>query len=344
MATPVDSRGRPLVALVGASLEDNEEAVASLRLLLLLGGPLALLLASAAGYGVAAGALRPVEAMRRRAAAIGGGRSGERLPVPPARDELARLGETLNEMLERLETVLARERTFVADASHELRTPLAILRGELELALRAGRSREELEAALRSAAEETDRLSQLADDLLLLARLDRGRLPLRREPIEAGELLRSVSERFARRAAEAGRSIAVDGAPDAVVDGDRLRIEQALSNMVENALRHGDGPIRLSAREGARTVELHVEDEGPGFADGSAEEAFERFSRGPGDRVGQGAGLGLAIVRAIAAAHGGRASARSRPQRGADVWLEIPRGGVGVVETERPPTGIPPFA
>src|SRR5207344_2115562 len=105
--------------------------------------------------------------------------SGQHLPVPPARDEIHRLGETLNEMIARLEVAFARERTFVADASHELRTPLAILKTELELALRRGRSEEKLRTALESAAEETDRLAQLAEDLLVIARSDRGRLPVR---------------------------------------------------------------------------------------------------------------------------------------------------------------------
>jgi signal transduction histidine kinase len=125
----------------------------------------ALLLASLAGYGVAAAALGPVEAIRR-AAEIGDADAGQRLPVAAAHDGIACLGETLNAMLDRLEAGFDRERTFVSDASHELRTPLAILKTELELALRAGRSPAELVDALRSAAEETDRLSQLAEDCL----------------------------------------------------------------------------------------------------------------------------------------------------------------------------------
>lgn len=321
-AAPV--RGGRFVVVAGATLDDRDEALRNLRVLLLIGGPLALLLAAAAGYGVAAGALRPVEAMRGRAAAIGGGEAGERLPVPAGGDELSRLGETLNEMLERLEVALARERDFVADASHELRTPLAILRGELELALRSGRTREELEAALRSAAEETDRLSQLAEDLLLLARLDRGQVPLRRERLDATELLDTVGGRFARRAGDAGRSIEVDPAPGVSLEGDRLRLEQALSNMVENALRHGEGEVRLSARAHDGVVQLHVRDDGPGFPDGMGEHAFERFARGPGAHDGSGAGLGLAIVSAIAVSHGGRAAAGGNGSGGADVWMEIP--------------------
>ena len=135
LATEIDVDGRELVVVVGSSLQDRDEALSSLAGLLLIGGPIALLLASLAGYGAAATALRPVEAMRRRAAAISASEPDERLPVPPAGDELTRLGETLNQMLARLEDALERERRFVDDASHELRTPLALHKTELELAL-----------------------------------------------------------------------------------------------------------------------------------------------------------------------------------------------------------------
>ena len=143
----------------------------------MVAGPLALLLAAVAGYGLAAAALRPVEAMRARAEEISASTPGARLPEPPARDEISRLAETLNEMLSRLEASIEHERRFVADASHELRTPLALLKAELDLALRRKRTHAELEQALRSASEETDRLTLLAEDLLLIARSDAGELP-----------------------------------------------------------------------------------------------------------------------------------------------------------------------
>ena len=158
LAVPANVGGHAGVAVIGRSLEQRDEALDRLLNEFLIGGPAALLLAILAGYGVAAAALRPVEAMRRRAAAITASTAGQRLPVPPSRDELARLAETLNDMLTRLEAALEHERRFVDDASHELRTPLALLKTELELALRHPRSRDELEQTLRSAAEDTDRL------------------------------------------------------------------------------------------------------------------------------------------------------------------------------------------
>ncbi len=179
LARPVNAHGAPAVLVVGESLAQRERALDALRTLLVVGGPLALLLASVVGYALAAAALRPVERMRRHAAAVTAAGTGERLPVPPANDEIGRLGTTLNEMLARLDVAFKRERAFVSDASHELRTPLAILRTELELALRGEHTREELEEALKSAAEESERLSSLAEDLLVIARSDQGQLPVR---------------------------------------------------------------------------------------------------------------------------------------------------------------------
>jgi heavy metal sensor kinase len=323
-AAPVRAGDRELVVVAGASVDDRDEALQSLLVLLLIGGGVALALASLAGYGLAAAALRPVDAMRGEAAAVSVSEPGRRLPVPDTGDEIARLGETLNQMLARQEGALARERTFLSDASHELRTPLAILRTELELALRGGRSPEELEQAVRSAAEETDRLSQLAQDLLVIARSDQGRLPVRPTEVDAAELLGSVRERFARRAAEQGRSIRVESETGARLVADPPRLEQALGNLVENALRHGAGDIELAAEARDGAVELHVRDAGEGFPPDFLASAFERFTRGDPARSGGGTGLGLAIVEAIARAHGATAGARNRPPAGADVWIRLP--------------------
>ncbi len=219
-----------------------------------------------------------------------------------------------------LEEGLARERRLVEDASHELRTPLASLRTELELALRRPRSPAELELAISSAAEEADRLARIADGLLLLAGSERTGLALQVEALDAGELLRSVARRHEAPARAEGRSIEVDARANGVVAGDALRLEQALGNMVDNALRHGAGTVVLRSSGG----ELHVLDEGDGFPPGFLGRAFERFSRADEAREGEGTGLGLAIVAAIAGAHGGTAGARNRPGRGADAWIALP--------------------
>jgi two-component system OmpR family sensor kinase len=325
LATPIDRRGHRLVLIVGATRENRAEALRSLGAKLLIAGPIALLLTTGFGYLLAASALRTVDAMRRRAAEISADSPGERLPVPPSGDELQRLGETLNAMLDRLQAALERERGFVAEAGHELRTPLALLRAELDFAVHYADSEQELRNAVQTASEETDRLVQLAGDLLLIASTDQGRLPLRSEPIVAYELLESVRKRFAWRAESQGRPLAeVQAPPELIVTGDRLRLEQALGNLVDNSLRHGTGTVRITACGRNHSVEVHVSDQGPGFPADLLPRAFQRFSRADNARSGSGAGLGLAIVDTVARAHHGTANAANHAQGGADVYLSLP--------------------
>ena len=324
LATPASSGSGTVVVVVGSSLGDRDEALASLARLLLIGGPIALLLASLVGYAALAVALRPVEAMRSRAEEISAADPDERLPVAPGDDELTRLGSTLNEMLGRLEAAMERERRFVDDASHELRTPLALHKTELELALRYAKDEDELRAAIGSAVGEIDRLVQLAEDLLVVARSQEKELALSVEPVEASALFETVTQRFRSRAAEEGRTVAAAEGGDVVVRGDRLRLEQALTSVVDNALRHGGGDVRMWARSNGASAELHVADDGPGFPPGYLPHAFERFTRADTGRAGAGSGLGLAIVDTIARAHGGSAHAANGPGGGANVWIEVP--------------------
>jgi signal transduction histidine kinase len=227
-------------------------------------------------------------------------------------------------MLERLETALQRERDFVADAGHELRTPLALLRTELELALRHSDSADELKEAVRSSREEVERLAQLAEDLLLIARSDRGKLPLKLDELDASELLSAVANRFEWRAEADGRPLRTVAPAGFRVRGDRIRLEQALSNLVDNALRHGAGEVLLSATAEDGRVELHVTDAGAGFPLDFLDHAFERFARGDQARTRGGTGLGLSIVRVIAEAHGGSAHVSNGDPTGADVWIALP--------------------
>jgi signal transduction histidine kinase len=322
LAVPVAARGQKQVVVVGTSTEARAESLTDLLQLLLIGGPVALLLASIAAYGVAAAALKPVEEMRSEAAEISAAEPDKRLPVPPSGDEIARLGTTLNEMLERLGEALEHERAFVADASHELRTPLAILRTELELALAEGRSPQELRDAIASAAEETDRLTQLSEDLLTIAQTERGELPLRLARVEVMEILEGVRRRFSRRAQVAGRKIELDAEPTTIV-ADRLRLDQAIGSMVDNALRYGSGQVTLGVRRTESGTKIHVTDQGEGFPEEFVARAFERFSRGSSSRSDGGSGLGLSIVRTVVRAHGGEAHAANTGE-GADVWLTLP--------------------
>jgi signal transduction histidine kinase len=313
------------VLVVAVSLSERDRALTTLSDLLFIGGPALLILTCLAGYALTAGALAPVERMRARAERISGRGRGDRLPVPDANDELHRLGDTLNEMLTRLEDALGRERAFVADAGHELRTPLSILKLELDLALAQGRSREELEMGLRSAAEEVDRLAKLAQDLLVISRADQGKLPVEKRLVEVDGVLQTVADRFASPARGNGRVVKSECVSGLSVQADGARLEQALTNMVSNALRYGDGTVLLLASEQNGNVELHVLDEGDGFAPEFLPRAFERFSRADPARSRGGAGLGLSIVQAIAEAHEGAAHAANRAEGGADVWVSLPR-------------------
>jgi two-component system, OmpR family, sensor kinase len=323
LARPFQFEQHGLIVVVGESLEPRDDALESLLELLLIGGPVALLLASIAAYWTVGAALRPVEAMRRRASEVSASGSGQRLPVPRAEDELRRLGVTLNEMLDRLQTALERERAFVDDASHELRTPLAAHKAELELALRYGADTEELRNAIASAIEEADRLAQLAESLLVIARSDKGELQLKLEPIALPDLFATVRDRLGARAEREGRPLVFDDGSREAVEADRVRLEQALGNLVENALRYGAGTVRVWSRAANGRMEIHVSDEGPGFPHEFLPHAFERFRRADTARSSDGTGLGLAIVRAIANAHGGDASARNSGQGGADVWIDL---------------------
>jgi two-component system, OmpR family, sensor kinase len=327
LAAAVEGPDGQRIVVAAASTEDRAEALAGILGAFAIGIPVAVLFASGLGYLLAARALAPVESMRRRAAGITLERNGERLPLPATEDELRRLAETLNGMLDRIETSLERERVFVADASHELRTPLAVLRAELELAGRPGRSPDELRAAIGSAVEETDRLTRLAEDLLVIARSDQGRLPINRERVEVAELLERVRDRFAAVARAQGREVAVDAPNGLAADLDRLRVEQALGNLIDNSLRHGAGDVRISARGEDGAVLLDVADRGAGFPAGFETSAFERFTRADEGRTGGGSGLGLAIVRAIAQAHGGSVALASADGAGAVVRISLPAGG-----------------
>lgn len=281
--------------VVGTSREDADEALAALRNQLLIAGPIALAVAGGLGYLVAGAGLRPIERMRARAATISVRTAGERLPVPAADDELQRLALTLNAMIERLDDGLQRERRFVAEASHDLRTPLALMLTEVELALAQPRPPEELTQALHSINCEVRRLITLAEDLLERVGSGEPGLTIESHPVDLVALAAQVVERFEAAAGE--RPIDLTASRPVEVQGDATRLDRAVSNLVDNALRHGDGRIEIQIRPTDHGAELTVTDEGPGFASD------------PGSGTAPD-GLGLAIVREIARAHGGTVRAQ----------------------------------
>jgi two-component system OmpR family sensor kinase len=340
LAVPAHLAGRPVLAVVGTGTEVSDAAEERIRAALFFGGPPSVLLSGVAAWLLAGAALRPVERMRRQVADITETDRDAQLAVPATRDEVAALARTMNALLARLQRALARERGFVADAGHELRTPLAILRTELELAARPGRTREALVEAIGNAADETDRISRLAEDLLLLARADDGRDFLRRAPVAVTELL-GAAVRGAALRGENGRVAVRLHLPVQLpaIDGDAGRLRQAVDNLLDNALRYAppgscvDVAVTTTARGDEPIVVIEVTDSGPGFAADFLPLAFERFHRADDARAraSGGAGLGLAIVRSIALAHGGRAVVANRPTGGARVAIELPTGCPDVV-------------
>lgn len=297
--------GSSPIIVVGQSLTNRDEALADLLVSFGLGGPVAVAGASLAGYAVARAGFAPVEAMRASAAALSLTGDGGRLPVPTRADEIHRLAITLNDMIERLERSWERERRFVADASHELRTPIAVIKTELEAAASNISSTALAAESLRAAIDECDSLAQLADDLLTLSRTAEAGLPVTTEATPILTLLDDGRLRYVDRAARHGRLITVEADPGLRAVVDRTRLRQALSNLIDNALRHGGGTISLRAWADQQLVHVDVSDEGPGFGPDIAERAFERFVRGEQARSARGAGLGLAIVHTILDAHGG---------------------------------------
>ena len=330
LAVPVpDSGNPPVVVVVGSSRRVAMEGVNQVQTAFLVGGPATIILCGLGAWLVAGAVLRPVERMRVEAAEISANDSDARLMVPARRDEIARLGETINALLGRLQRALSQQRAFVADAGHELRTPLTMLRAELELAGRPGRDQDSLLAAVRAAATDTDRLIRLAEDLLTLARADDAQVNMRHEPLELDALVMDRVTRIAAGARTNDLRLDVEHLAVATVVGDRDRLHQVVDNLLENALRYAPPgstvTVTLSAPTTSALVILQILDEGPGFPLEFLPYAFDRFARAdPARTDGSGTGLGLAIAARLVAAHGGTVTAGNRPTGGASVRVQLP--------------------
>jgi two-component system OmpR family sensor kinase len=334
LAAPTSAKN-PRVVLVGASLDTINRSVETVRRDLLLGGVIIVLATLFGSYLLAASALMPVERLRRQVEELSAVDSEVAVTVPRPKDEIAALARTMNSLLERLHRALVRQRSFVADAGHELRTPFAILRTELELAARPGRTRAELEEAVERASFETVRLSRLAEDLLFLARSDEVGAPMDLARTSVRDVLTRAADLSHHRAAEAGVTLAVKAASDLEATMDAGRVRQAIDNLLENALRYAPPRSEITIAAdifvglNGREVHFTVADRGPGFSPQFLPHAFERFRR-PDDgraRTEGGAGLGLAVVASIAASHGGVAFAENREGGGAIVTITIPLNG-----------------
>ncbi len=308
------------VVVAAVTVTAVDDPLRLVRAALLVGLPL-LVLASAAGVWLTVGrTLRPVEQLRAGAEEVTAADPARRLPVPVAQDEVRRLAETLNGMLDRLEAGSARQRAFVADAAHELRSPLAAVRTTLEVSL-VHPDPDGPEPALRTALDEVLRMGRLVDDLLLLARLDAG-ASRRAGDVDLAEVVREVlaSQGSGGRTLDLRAELA-----PARVHADRDALVRVVRNLVENAQRHARSAVLVSLLPGA-AVELRVDDDGAGVPVQDRERVFDRFRRldTPRSRDAGGAGLGLAIVRELVGALGGTVAVDDAPLGGARLVVRLP--------------------
>jgi heavy metal sensor kinase len=320
--------GHSYTVEMGVPSNDVVETLSRFRSYLLMFAPVALLIAAGGGYWLSRRALAPVDGLVRTARDISGTNLDSRLPKLTTGDELQRLSDTLNEMLERIETAFLRVTQFTADASHELRTPVSLIRTEAELALRRSRGEAEYQEALRSILLESERTTVLIEQLLALARADSGRETLHMEPVNLGDAIRQVVDGWNQVAEIRNLQFSCSAAQDSFVLGDAAALRRLLDLLLDNAFKYTPSPgtVRLSLERKGENAVLLVQDSGTGISGEELSKIFERFyradkarSRDPG-----GAGLGLAIAKWIVTQHRGSISVESDPGQGSAFRVELP--------------------
>jgi signal transduction histidine kinase len=322
----VEARSGSIELVATSPLEPIDRSVDAVRSGLLITLPLLVGAVALLAWILAGRALRPVESIRSEVEVITGTTLDRRVPVPASGDEVARLAQTMNAMLDRLEEASSRQQRFVADASHELRSPVAAIRTELEVAQRTATAADWPAIADRLLAEEA-RLEAVISDLLLLASLDEGaQAP---DAVAVDIAVEAREEARQRRPDRADVTIEVDAPGAAVVQGSRMQLRRAMANLLDNAGRHARTTVRLSVHERDGRVRVLVDDDGPGIPVADHERVFERFVRLDEHRAragAGGAGLGLSLVRRIVERHHGTASIDVAPLGGARIVLDLPAG------------------
>ena len=274
-------------------------------------------------------ALRPIDAMVTRARRIGEANLGDRLPHPGTRDEIARLVETLNDMLGRLERSFEVQRRFTADASHELRSPLSRLRAELEVTLRRPRASAEYEETLRSCLDEVEGLQRLVEELLALARIDARQEPEPAEPVAVGDIIEASVAVVRPEAERLEVAVSVEPPPEFLVNAAPVAAKVALANILHNAVKFSPrgGQVKVVVTVSREEAVIAISDTGPGVRAEEVSRLFERFFRGNASRSSDaaGVGLGLAISRALVERQGGRISVEAPRANGATFSIHLPR-------------------
>lgn len=321
-------RGMKFLVELSAPLSDYHRTLTELRWVLVFSLPVVLVLAGGMGWWLAGLSLRPVDAMTREAQAIHAGDLAARLTLPGTGDELQRLAEAWNALLGRIEKSVLTVTRFTADAAHELRTPLAVIRTTSELTLRQDRSADAYRKAISSILSETESMTDLIEQLLLLAREDSGQWQFEFDAIRLGDTLRSLQETIVPLAA--ARRIRVSWelpTEEPLVWADETAVRRVVLILVDNALKYAskNGTVCVRLASQASGALLEVEDDGPGIATEHLPHIFERFYRAdPARTAGEGAGLGLAIAKTIVDAHHGTIEVKSNPRAGTLVRVAIP--------------------
>jgi heavy metal sensor kinase len=334
--------GRAVVLRVSRSEDRLRTQLREILVVLVLGLPLVVALAGVGGYVLARRALTPIDHLASEARRITAERLHERLSVPNHHDEIGRLAAVINDTFARLESSFEQLRRFTADASHELRTPLSVIRGIGEIGLHETRTPGEYKEAMGSMLEEVDRLTTLVDTLLRLSHGDAGTVRLSRESVDVGQLARDVVSSLGILAEERNQRLRIEVAGSISVTADRLVLREAITNVVDNAIKHSPRSSAIEIRvhaDGDRAI-VDVADEGSGIAAEHRERIFDRFFRldEGRSRDSGGTGLGLAIARWAVEANGGHISVESGPNGGSIFRIVLPAGAATIVEHHEHPT------
>ena len=336
--TRIDMADGGFVLAAATSLHDDAEMLGNARLVVAVAIPAALLLASLGGWLLAQRSLAPMVDLREATATISANNLRERVPIANPNDEVGQLATVINGLLDRLERAFAQQRQFMADASHELRTPVTVVQNEASRALsRAGRSATEYEEALSVVRTAARRLRRIVDDLFLLARADAGELPVRREPLYLDELVAECAREVRSLAARRGLELRIAAPNEVQYDGDEALLRRLIINLLDNAIKYSSpgGAVDVRLRRGDSDYQLEVQNAGPPIPNELRERIFERFIRVDASRarpdadeadvLASGAGLGLAIARWIATAHGGKLDLVRADESGTVFMLSLPQ-------------------
>ncbi|MDD5209343.1 MAG: heavy metal sensor histidine kinase [Elusimicrobiales bacterium] len=327
-ATPASGTGGAVyIVQAYRSTYHTQFALKKLRVMMAAMVPLIVLLTGAFGMFFARVALRPVANMARTLRQITAENLSLRIKPPETRDEIRELADLFNAMLARLEDSFLSERRFIQDVSHELKTPLTILKGELEVALKKARSVGEYTAVLQSNLEETEKMSKIVGDLLTLARFDNREVRLERSRVNLKTLLGGAAGSLSGLAEKSGASIELSRAADSIeVEADQGQLGRLFLNLLDNALKYGGpgGKIKVNISMEAGRPAVSVSDSGPGIPAGDLPHIFKRFYRADSSRSSSGFGLGLAIAKSIADAHGAEIKAESPPGQGSTFTVIFP--------------------